>query len=84
VTLTVRLDPELEKQFESACRQQRVTKSVVVTDLVRAYVMRRRGQSSFEIALKLGIVGSDGTGSPDVAARAKKYLRRAIGAKHYR
>ena len=84
MTLTVRLDPDLEKQFESACRRQRATKSTVVTDLVRAYVTRQHGPSSYEIAMKFGVVGSDGTGPRDAAAKAKKYLRRAIGAKHPR
>jgi len=84
VTLTVRLDPDLEKQFESACRRQRATKSTVVTDLVRAYITRQHGPSSYEIAVKLGVVGSDGTGPRDAAARAKKYLRRAVDAKRPR
>jgi hypothetical protein len=81
VTLTVKLDPDLEKQFESACRRQRATKSAVVTDLVRAWVTRQHGPSSYEVAMKLGVVGSDPTGPRDAAAKAKKYLRRAIGAK---
>ena len=84
MTLTVRLDPDLEKQFENACRRQRATKSTVVTDLVRAYVTRQHGPSSYEVAMKLGVVGSDATGPRDAAAKAKKYLRRAIGAKHPR
>jgi hypothetical protein len=83
VTLTVKLDPDLEKQFESACRSQRATKSTVVTDLVRAYVTRQ-GPSSYETAMKFGVVGSDATGPRDAAAKAKKYLRRATGAKHHR
>jgi hypothetical protein len=84
MTLTVRLDPDLEKRFESACRRQRATKSAVVTDFVRAYVTRQHGPSSYEIAMKLGVVGSDRTGPRDAAAKAKKYLRRAIGAKRPR
>jgi len=84
VTLTVRLDPDLEKQFESACRRRSATKSAVVTDLVRAWVTRQQGPSSYEIAMKFGVVGSDATGPRDAAAKAKKYLRRAIGAKHHR
>ena len=84
MTLTVRLDPELERRLESACKRRRTTKSAVVTSLVQEFVAREPEASAYEIAARLGIIGCDETGPVDAAANAKKYLRRAIRAKHRR
>ena len=81
MTLTVRLDPELERRLDSACKRRRTTKSAVVTSLVQEFVAREPAASSYEIAARLGIIGCDETGPVDAAANAKKYLRRAIRAK---
>jgi predicted transcriptional regulator len=82
MTLTVRLDPELERRLEAASKRRHKTKSAVVTDLVREFVARERHASAYEIAVRLGVAGCDRTGPADVAANAKKYARRVIGAKH--
>jgi metal-responsive CopG/Arc/MetJ family transcriptional regulator len=84
VTLTVRLDPDLERRLEAACKRRRTTKSEVVTRLVREYVAREPQMSSYEIAEKLGVIGCAEGGPRDLAANAKKYVRRAIHAKHRR
>jgi metal-responsive CopG/Arc/MetJ family transcriptional regulator len=84
MTLTVRLDPELERRLEAVCKRRRTTKSAVVTDLVREFVAREPEASAYEIAARLGVIGCDATGPADAAANAKKYARRAIGAKHRR
>ena len=84
MTLTVRLDPDLEKRLEAACKRRRTTKSAVVSDLVREYVAREPSASSYEIAERLGLIGCVEGGPTDVAANAKKYVRRAIRAKHRR
>lgn len=84
MTLTVRLHPELEKRLEAVCKRRRTTKSAVVSDLVREFVAREPSASSYEIGERLGVVGSDPTGPADTAANAKKYIRRAIRAKHRR
>lgn len=84
MTLTVRLDPELEKKLESVCRRRRTTKSAVVTDLVREFVAREPEASSYEVAARLGAVGCDRSRPGRVAANAKALARRAIRAKHRR
>lgn len=84
MTLTVRLDPDLERRLESVCKRRRTTKSAVVTDLVRQLVAREPQESSYEVAKRLGIIGCDPTGPADASANAKKYVRRAIRAKHRR
>jgi metal-responsive CopG/Arc/MetJ family transcriptional regulator len=84
MTLTVRLDPELERRLESVCERRRTTKSAVVTDLVREFLAREPQESAYEVAARLGVIGCDPTGPADVAANAKKHLQRAIRAKHRR
>lgn len=84
MTLTVRLDPELERKLESVCERRRTTKSAVVTDLVRQFVAREPEASSYEIAARLGVIGCDTSRPGPVAANAKAYVRRAIRAKHRR
>ena len=85
MTLTVRLDPELERRLEAVCERRRTTKSAVVTELVREYVAREPEASSYEIAERLGVIGCD-VSRPDVAvaANAKALVRQAIRAKHRR
>lgn len=58
MTLTVRLDPELEREFAATCRLKRTTKSAVVTDLIRSYVQAKTpAKSPFEMAEAMGLVG---------------------------
>jgi metal-responsive CopG/Arc/MetJ family transcriptional regulator len=84
MTLTVRLDPELERRLESVCKRRRTTKSAVVADLVREFVAREPEESSYEVAARLGVIGCVDGGPTDLAANAKKYVRRAIRAKYRR
>jgi len=84
MTLTVRLDPDLERRLESACKRRRTTKSAVVTDLVREFIAREPEASSYEIAARLGVIGCDMSQPGPVAANAKAYVRRAIRAKYRR
>ncbi len=84
MTLTVRLDPEIERQLEAVCKRRRTTKSAVVTDLVREFVAREPEASSYEIAARLGVIGCDTSMPGPVAANAKAGAKRAIRAKHRR
>ena len=84
MTLTVRLDPDLEKKFNAAVRRQRRTKSEVVTQLLTRYVETREPKSAYEIAEELGIVGSVHDTPPDLATNSRKYLQAALKAKHRR
>ncbi len=85
MTLTVRLDPALERELDAVCRRQRLTKSQVVTGLLRQFVAREPRLSSYEIAARLGVIGSDSTGPRDAGARAKQLVRQALrGKKRHR
>ena len=84
MTLTVRLEPELERKLEAACKRRRATKSTVVTGLIEQFVAREPAVDSYQVALRLGVIGSDTTASADTAANARKLLRRALRAKHRR
>ena len=85
MTLSVRLDPELEKRFNEAVRRQRSTKTEVVTQLLINYVEACEPKSAYEIAEEVGAfrVSFEKT-SPDLATNARKYLVAALKAKHRR
>lgn len=75
MTLTVRLDPGLEKEFAAACRLKRTTKSAAVTELIRAYV--RAGslaKSAFELAEEMGLVGC-ATSAPAAGRDHSRHLK---------
>ena len=82
--MTVRLEPELERKLEAACKRRRTTKSTIVTNLIQEFVAREPEMSSYEVAVRLGVVGSDTTDSTDTAAKAKKVLRGVLRAKYRR
>ena len=84
MTLTVRLEPELERKLEAACKRRRATKSTVVTGLITDFVAREPAANSYQVAVRLGVIGTDTTASANTAADAKKLLRRALRAKHRR
>ena len=84
MTLTVRLDPALERKFESVCKRQRRTKSDVVSALVREFVARYPQKSAYEVAAAMDIIGCVRGGPRDLAQNAKKYVSKAIRAKHSR
>ena len=82
MTLTVRLAPELERKLETACKRRHATKSKVVTSLIEEFLAREPEASSYQVAARLGVIGSDTTAATDTAANAKKLLRRVLRAKH--
>jgi hypothetical protein len=84
MTLTVRLEAELERQLEAVCKRRRATKSAVVAGLIRELVAREPAATSYEVAARLGVIGSDRAGPRDRAAKAKRYVRRALRAKRPR
>lgn len=58
MTLTVRLDPDIEREFAAACRLRRTSKSAVVTELIRGYLEAKSpAKSSYELAVEMGLVG---------------------------
>lgn len=84
MTLTVRLEPELERKLEAVCKRRRTSKSTVVTGLIQEFVAREPAASSYEVAVRLAVIGGDTTAPTDIAANAKKHLRRVLRAKHRR
>ncbi len=88
MALIVRLEPELKRQLEAVCKRRRTTKSAIVTNLIRELVAREAARepraSSYEIAVKLGLIGSVNSPGRDVAANAKARVRRALRSKYRR
>ena len=59
MTLTVRLEPELERKLDAACKRRRVTKSMVVTGLIEEFVACDPEASSYQVAARLGVAPGD-------------------------
>ena len=75
MTLTVRLDPDLEREFAATCRIKGTTKSMVVTELIRGYVLAKAPRmSSFELAEAMGLVGCQES-APVAGRDHSRYLK---------
>jgi hypothetical protein len=78
MTLTVRLDPELEREFTATCRLKGATKSTVVTELIRNYVAAKTpALSPFELAEAMGLVGCQAA-APAAGRDHSRYLREKL------
>ena len=84
MTLTVRIPPDLEAQFSAACRRQRITKSDAIIKMVRDFVAIHPTKSSYDVALRLGIVGAAEDEPEDLSVTVKQRVRQAVRAKHRR
>ena len=85
MTLTVRLNPELEKQFAVAVRREGKTKSAVMTQLLTQYVAAREPKSAYQVAVEIGLIDNPVVGTPpDLARNHRKYVVAALKAKHKR
>lgn len=86
MTLTVRLDPQLEAQLERHCRKQRQTKTQVLTALLREHLAATAGavRSPGAIARELRLVGAFASGKGDLAEKRKRHLADKLRAKHPR
>ncbi len=89
MTLTVRLEPQLEDQLEDYCRLEGATKSAVVTEALRQYLSTLQQQRTpYEIYLD--VVGEHGlndfaSGEPgDNSLNYKDRLKEKLRAKHGR
>ena len=79
MTLTVRLDPDLEREFEATCRIKRTTKSAVVTDLIRGYVRAKApAKSPYELAEEMGLIGCVES-APAAGRDHSRYIREKLG-----
>lgn len=83
MTLTVRLEPELEQRFVQACARRRHTRSEVVTQLIEQFLQAEEqvSLSPAELARKHGLIGSF-SGPSDLATQAGDYIRERLGAKN--
>lgn len=80
MTLTVRLDPDLEKEFAAACRLKRTTKSAAVAEMIRAYVgAQSPAKSAFELAEEMGLVGCVAR-APAAGRDHSRYLKSKLRA----
>lgn len=78
MTLTVRLDPELEREFAATCKIKGATKSEVVTELIRSYLRAEApGKSPFELAEEMGLVGCMER-APAAAREHSRYLKEKL------
>lgn len=78
MTLTVRLDPDLEREFAATCRIKGATKSTVVTELIRSYVQAKApAMSPFELAQAMGLVGCQ-EHAPAAGRDHSSYLREKL------
>ncbi len=85
MTLTVKLPEEVEREFEIHCRTNRITKSEVVTQLLRQYLaVKAPRRSPFELAMEMGLVGALDDAPRDLAKRHSTHVKRAINGKRSR
>ncbi len=81
MTLTVRLDPDIEREFAAVCRLRRTSKSAVVTELIRGYVQAKSPvKSSYELAVEMGLVGCMES-APATARDHSEYLKSKLRKK---
>lgn len=85
MTLTVRLEPQLEDQLEDYCQQEGTTKSAVVTEALRQYLNTlRQERTPYELGADLfGSDTSDDEGH-DVSRNYKSLLKEKLRAKYSR
>ena len=86
MTLTVRLDPQLQEQLESYCRKRRLSKTQLITGLLHEHlsVVTGNRKTPYQLARKLGLVGAMASGKGDLAENRKRYLKEKIRAKYTR
>ena len=83
MTLTVRLEPELEELLEDYCQAEGTTKSAVVTEALRQYLLSLRQQRTpYELGADL--FGADDSEVEDASRTYKQRLKEKLSAKHTR
>jgi predicted DNA-binding protein len=89
MTLTVRLEPQLEDQLEDYCQQEGTTKSAVVTEALRQYLNSlRQSRSPYEIyqevAAEHGLEEAACAEPGDNSLHYKQRLKEILRVKHER
>ena len=79
MSVTIRLEPEIESQLERIAEQQGLTKSAWVRQLIEEAVTEAQPQQTpYELAQELGLIGCIEDGPADLAANAKQYIKDKI------
>lgn len=82
MTLTVKLPPELERDLTLHCETEGLTKSEVVTRLVKQYLdLQRPIKTAHELAVKHGLIGCFKSGRTDIARRHSQIIKAKLRAK---
>ncbi len=86
MTVSLRLDPHLQQQLESYCRRRRVTKTHIITELLREHLSAAsgKGKTPYQLAREFGLVGGFASGKGDLAENRKRYLYEKLRAKRAR
>ena len=84
MTLTVKLEPELELALEHRCKLGGVPKSVIVKRALNEY-LAKEPPSAYEAGKDLfGRFGSGGSGKGDLSVRRREYYAELASAKRSR
>lgn len=84
MTLTIRLDNELEQQLTRAAAQSGLPKSQIVKQSLREYLAKLTPKKTpYELGIDLFGKGP-GSGRGDLSTRRKEYLTESIRAKRAR
>ncbi len=86
MTLTVRLDAQLEDALNRYCRRRRKTKSEVLTALLREHLAATAGKTKtpYAIARELGLVGGFSSAAGDLSETYKRRLKQKLRARRAR
>jgi hypothetical protein len=85
MTLTVKLPSELERDLTLHCDTEGLTKSEVVTRLVRQYLdLQKPTKTPHELALKHGLIGCFRSGTTDLSRRHSEAVKDKLRAKRAR
>jgi len=81
MTLTVKLEPELEQALARRCQLGGVSKSVIVKRALSEF-LAKEPPSAFEAGKDL--FGRHGSGTSDLSTRRREYYAELVDAKHRR
>jgi RHH-type transcriptional regulator, rel operon repressor / antitoxin RelB len=83
MTISVRLDDELEKQLAGFSRQSGVSKSQIIKESLRQYLATRtQPKTAYELGEDL--FGKHDSGLGDLSTHRKQYLKAKLHAKRAR
>lgn len=85
MTLTVKLPEALERELEAHCRSHRVSKSEVVKRVLARYLeLQTPKRTSYELALKHGIIGCVTGGERSLGREHSRAVKERLRAQRAR